>query len=90
MVTGFVLLLGLRSSAKSLQNHLIETASHCTGSILIYDTGEYSILPWERPTNEMDDSASSDPDVPSKDKQSTLAEPEKLQAAFHQLLSLTS
>ena len=29
-----------------IQNHLIETASSSTGSMLIWDTGEYSILPY--------------------------------------------
>lgn len=30
-----------------LWNHLIETASHSTGSMLIWDTGEYELLPYD-------------------------------------------
>ena len=37
--------------------------------------------------DERDDRASSDSDVPSENKQSTLTEPEKLHAAFHQVIS---
>lgn len=29
-----------------LKNHLIETASASTGSLLIWDTGEYEMLPY--------------------------------------------
>ena len=78
----------LEVSAEYLQNHLIETASHSTGSVLIFDTGEYSILPWERQKNETDDSSSSDSDVSSKNGQPALAEPEKLQVAFKQVVSM--
>lgn len=44
----------------SLQNHLIETASHQTGSMIIWDTGEYEILPYQMDPSgpETDDSRS--------------------------------
>lgn len=38
--------LPLLSVELTKKNHLIETASHSTGSTLIWDTGEYSILPY--------------------------------------------
>ncbi|KAL4890990.1 hypothetical protein BDV59DRAFT_76248 [Aspergillus ambiguus] len=43
-----------------LWNHLIETASARTGSLIIWDTGEYEILPYEvqNPLPETDDSRS--------------------------------
>ncbi|CAO1596282.1 hypothetical protein XANCAGTX0491_000133 [Xanthoria calcicola] len=34
-----------------MQNHLIETASTSTGSLLIWDTGEYTILPYHSDQN---------------------------------------
>lgn len=44
----------------SLQNHLIETASRQTGSLIIWDTGEYEILPYQMDPSgpETDDSRS--------------------------------
>jgi hypothetical protein len=38
-----------------LWNHLIETASNATGSMLIWDTGEYEILPPNNSSKETDD-----------------------------------
>lgn len=50
--------------AKVAQNHLIETASASTGSLLIWDTGEYEMLPWskqkEQETDDDDTSLSSE------------------------------
>jgi len=40
------------------QNHLIETASPKTGSMIIWDTGEYEILPYQDSGPETDDSRS--------------------------------
>ncbi|RVX68482.1 hypothetical protein B0A52_07905 [Exophiala mesophila] len=45
----------------NLWNHLIETASYDTGTMLLWDTGEYSVLPYypsKTPSNETDDSES--------------------------------
>jgi DNA polymerase Ligase (LigD) len=67
-----------------MQNHLIETASHATGSMLVWDTGEYSILPWREPQQSQ---ASSDEESDSADhRKSTpmLSESEKLHIAFQQ------
>lgn len=67
----------------NLWNHLIETASHSTGSMLIWDTGEYTVLPYRQSISPMDSDSesreSSDATNPS-----ALSEPEKLHAAFQQ------
>ncbi|KAF2834298.1 hypothetical protein M501DRAFT_1001295 [Patellaria atrata CBS 101060] len=63
-------------------NHLIESASHATGSLLIWDTGEYSIVTKEQPKG---------PETDEEDLESTqgddpdgVPEHEKLIAAFKQ------
>ncbi|KAI1131253.1 DNA polymerase ligase-domain-containing protein [Nemania abortiva] len=61
-----------------LWNHLIETGSHATGSILIWDTGTYTVLPAQS-KHSQDDSQSStneDDDLPQ------LTEQQKLHQAF--------
>lgn len=50
----------------SLWNHLIETASHETGTMLIWDTGEYEVLPYyeeerEQPASDSDSKSASPP-----------------------------
>ena len=37
-----------------MQNHLIEIASHSTGSMLIWDCGEYEVLPYRAGKAESD------------------------------------
>lgn len=66
----------------NLWNHLIETASHSTGSMLIWDTGEYSVLPYRAPniSPRTDDSDSSQP----TEENVRLSESEKLAKAFGQ------
>lgn len=63
-------------------NHLIETASASTGSLLIWDTGEYEMLPYHENIEQVtDDELSGDSDgysSPSLD----LSDTEKLHAAF--------
>jgi hypothetical protein len=68
------------------QNHLIETASDKTGSLIIWDTGEYEILPWQRdqPLPETDDEGPEDSDdsdapVPPEDQ---ISDNLKLHEAF--------
>lgn len=65
-----------------LKNHLIETASAATGSLLIWDTGEYEMLPYRENMAQMTDeelSGDSDGDnIASPD----LSDSEKLHAAF--------
>ncbi|KAJ2974183.1 hypothetical protein NUW58_g8739 [Xylaria curta] len=61
-----------------LWNHLIETASHATGSLLIWDAGTYTILPTERKYPQDDSQTSTDED--SSNPQ--LTEQQKLHQAF--------
>lgn len=70
------------------QNHLIETASASTGSLLIWDTGEYEVLPWhEKKGRGTDDEIS---DCPEEDTglTSKLSDGEKLHIAFQNVRSL--
>jgi len=73
-----------------VQNHLIESASHATGSLLIWDTGEYSILPSSQPhsrrrTKDSDSDSDSGPN-PNPTNQ-PISENEKLQQAFRTVRS---
>ncbi|KAI1431829.1 DNA polymerase ligase-domain-containing protein [Xylaria sp. CBS 124048] len=61
-----------------LWNHLIETASLSTGSLLIWDTGTYSILPTQSKDLPADSQSSTDED----DSGPHLTEQEKLHEAF--------
>ncbi|KAI0203706.1 DNA polymerase ligase-domain-containing protein [Astrocystis sublimbata] len=61
-----------------LWNHLIETASHATGSLLIWDTGTYTILPYERKGPHDNSQSSTDDDSDSQQ----LTEQKKLHTAF--------
>ncbi|KAI1347468.1 DNA polymerase ligase-domain-containing protein [Xylaria sp. FL0043] len=60
-----------------LWNHLIETGSHATGSLLIWDTGTYTVLPTERKQSQ-DDSQSTDEESESQQ----MTEQQKLHQAF--------
>ncbi len=68
------------------KNHLIETASHATGSLLIWDTGEYEILPRRSkhaPEIDPDSARSSESELEDGLKKDDLvSEPEKLATAF--------
>ncbi|KAI0405816.1 DNA polymerase ligase-domain-containing protein [Xylaria palmicola] len=61
-----------------LWNHLIETASHATGSLLIWDTGTYTILPADHSHSQNDSQSSTDQDSGSPQ----LTEQQKLHNAF--------
>ncbi|KAK8184239.1 DNA polymerase ligase-domain-containing protein [Phyllosticta citribraziliensis] len=54
--------MALETRVHCLWNHLIETASNATGSLIIWDTGEYEVLDRKSPTagDETDSSTSSD------------------------------
>jgi hypothetical protein len=58
---------------------LIESASHASGSLLIWDTGEYSILPRRKKAIETDDESS---DIPEDEDANKISETEKLVQAF--------
>ncbi|KAJ5498121.1 hypothetical protein N7453_007172 [Penicillium expansum] len=63
-----------------LWNHLIETASHKTGSLIIWDTGEYEILPYQMdPSGPVTDDSRSDSHVSLEEPISDSA---KLREAF--------
>ncbi|OGM47022.1 hypothetical protein ABOM_003654 [Aspergillus bombycis] len=75
----------MNRNATETRNHLIETASTRTGSMIIWDTGEYEILPYrpEQTLPETDDSRS---DISSDRSISTVdskTDNEKLRQAFH-------
>lgn len=64
------------------KNHLIETASASTGSLLVWDTGEYEMLPYHENIEQVtDDELSGDSDGDCKPS-SNLSDSEKLHAAF--------
>lgn len=74
----------------NLWNHLIETASHETGSMLIWDTGEYVVLPYyeenqqnrESTPDSASESGSQTTNTTTIGGFSTLSEPEKLASSF--------
>ena len=76
------LLFQVREHLTCLQNNLIESASHPTGSLLIWDTGEYEILPWKERTARMTDDELSDEDT--RQNAFELSHRERLFAAFQQ------
>ena len=65
-----------------LKNHLIETASASTGSLIIWDTGEYEVLPYREDIEQVtDDELSNDSDGNSSPS-SSLSDSEKLHQGF--------
>ena len=71
----------------NLWNHLIETASHETGTMLIWDTGEYEVLPYYSESNTTRRHNSDDSDTNSAATSTTsmfanMSEPEKLAHSF--------
>lgn len=61
------------------QNNLIESASHATGSLLIWDTGEYEVLPYREPAkarttdDELSDVDRDEPRLPAADSEKLFA-----------------
>lgn len=79
----------LQRTNHSLQNHLIETASPATGSLLIWDTGTYTVLPSKdnsdnsnRPAVDPNSQQSPHSPSPPPDPGSGPTEQAKLQRAF--------
>jgi hypothetical protein len=74
--------MAIETRVHNLWNNLIESASHATGSLLIWDTGEYEVLPYREPVrarttdDELSDSGS---DIEAT---VTTTESEKLFASF--------
>jgi DNA polymerase Ligase (LigD) len=56
--------LAIETRVHNLWNNLIESASHATGSLLIWDTGEYEVLPrkMKKASPETDDERSNGPE----------------------------
>ncbi|KAL8841087.1 MAG: hypothetical protein Q9176_003428 [Flavoplaca citrina] len=67
-----------------IQNHLIETASSSTGSMLIWDTGEYSVLPYhaDQKLHQTDNELSDSSAYENYKQPSTISDSEKLHQAF--------
>ena len=83
---GFIASFGQVRKLISSQNHLIETASSSTGSLLIWDTGEYEMLPYREPIQrETDDelSPAADEDI---DSSPGLTDSQKLHQAFQNVI----
>jgi hypothetical protein len=75
------------TSVLMYQNHLIETASATTGSMLIWDTGVYEVLSYvEQSLPETDDSQSDSSDA-SHPLADTRSEAEKLREGFRDVCS---
>lgn len=64
------------------KNHLIESASASTGSLLIWDTGEYEMLPCRENIEQVTDDELSDYSDGDNRPSSNLSDSEKLHAAF--------
>ncbi|EFW17834.1 hypothetical protein D8B26_004829 [Coccidioides posadasii str. Silveira] len=73
----------IETRVHNLWNHLIESASTSSGSLIIWDTGEYSILPYHAPkeATETDYSRSHSSDASDIDG---MSESDKLKEAFQQ------
>ena len=69
------------------KNHLIETASTSTGSLLIWDTGEYEILPYREDVEQVTDDELSDNSDGVGSPVSNLSDSAKLHAAFQNVCS---
>ncbi|KAI9701746.1 MAG: hypothetical protein M1820_006374 [Bogoriella megaspora] len=82
--------MGVETRVHCVWNHLIETASNATGSLLIWDTGEYEVLPRANPSRaaETDDELSDGDDLPSE-AEDRRPEPLKLVEAFRSVSALS-
>lgn len=75
--------LAIETIVHNLWNNLIESASHATGSLLIWDTGEYEVLPRKVPNAGPEtDEEESEQDENYGRGQTTMPENEKLIQAF--------
>lgn len=75
----------------NLQNHLIEAASANTGSMIIWDTGEYEILPSQSQPEmaETDDSRSELSDASLHSPVLKKTDSEKLREAFRNVRDMS-
>lgn len=69
--------MGIETRVHNLWNNLIESASHATGSLLIWDTGEYEVLPRPEKRHKMTDDEMSEEEesaTPAKSQSEKLFE----------------
>jgi hypothetical protein len=76
--------MAIETRVHNLWNNLVESASHSTGSLLIWDTGEYEVLPYrETPKARTTDDECSDPEAQAEKAPCVPeSESEKLFAGF--------
>ncbi|KAK5716076.1 hypothetical protein LTR15_009901 [Elasticomyces elasticus] len=73
--------MAIETRVHNLWNNLVESASHATGSLLIWDTGEYEVL--DRPiTKKARDTDDEESDVEVDTMNTTQSQSERLFAAF--------
>ncbi|KIW72201.1 hypothetical protein PV04_00413 [Phialophora macrospora] len=79
----------IETRVHNLWNHLIETASHETGTMLLWDTGEYEIIPYDTSNKNASggeatatEGSESDTDSELVAKKEAESEPQKLHRAF--------
>lgn len=72
--------MAIETRVHNLWNHLIESASHATGSLLIWDTGEYEVMPRPQRRQKTTDDELSGDEVTTDDK--SLSQSELLHQAF--------
>ncbi|WPH04895.1 Hypothetical protein R9X50_00779200 [Acrodontium crateriforme] len=71
--------MAIETRVHNLWNNLIESASHASGSLLIWDTGEYEIMPQHERDRQMTDDDGDDDLDPQLDR---VSDSERLFAAF--------
>lgn len=72
--------MAIETRVHNLWNHLIESASHATGSLMIWDTGEYEVLPRPQKRQKTTDDELSDDEKPAET--SGLSQSDLLHEAF--------
>lgn len=80
--------MAIETRVHNLWNHLIESASHATGSLLIWNIGEYEILPKQAENAVETDDENSEKDDASSGDQDSREEPTKLLEAFKAVRSV--
>ncbi|KAF2103027.1 hypothetical protein NA57DRAFT_33631 [Rhizodiscina lignyota] len=74
--------MAIETRVHNLWNNLIESASHATGSLLIWDTGKYSVLPRRATLAATDDELSDQTDIAASSTATGSPENAKLVRAF--------
>ncbi|KAL2352950.1 DNA polymerase ligase-domain-containing protein [Cryomyces antarcticus] len=74
--------MAIETRVHNVWNHLIESASHATGSLLIWDTGEYEVVLRDRKEIGTDDETSDQSDSGARDDSEQPTETDKLVEAF--------